>query len=71
MIEQFPAAGWIIKCDEDALYHCVKARILDREDLFCARDTALKASRQFTWQAYRARVGQLIEEWMNDNRPST
>lgn len=64
MIEQFPKAGWIVECNEDALYQCVKERIQNREALFVARNYALEASRHFTWQAYRDRVGQFIEEWM-------
>jgi glycosyltransferase involved in cell wall biosynthesis len=64
MIEQFPKAGWIVECDVEALYHCVKARIQNREELFAARAAALVASQEFTWQAYRKRVGLFIEEWM-------
>jgi len=65
MIEQFPDAGWIVDCDADALYQCVKARIQNREALFSARMAALAASQEFTWQAYRQRVGSFIEEWMS------
>jgi glycosyltransferase involved in cell wall biosynthesis len=64
MIEQFPDSGWIVDSDEDSLYRCVKERIQNREALFAARNFALEASRQFTWQAYRGRVGQLIQDWM-------
>lgn len=64
MIEQFPKAGWIVDCDEDHLYQCVKDRIQNRAALFSARNHALEASRHFTWQAYRGRVGQLIQDWM-------
>lgn len=64
MIEQFPQSGWIVDCDVDALYRCVKARIQNRDELFAAREAALAASKEFTWQAYRKRVGLLIEDWM-------
>lgn len=65
MIEQFPNAGWVVECDADALYLCVKERIQNREALFLARNTALEASRHFTWQAYRERVGQLIKDFIS------
>lgn len=64
MIEQFPGAGWVVECNEDALYRCVKERIRNREALFSARAEALKASRHFSWHNYRQRVGQLIEDWI-------
>jgi len=64
MIEQFPSSGWIVECDEDSLYQCIKARIQNREALFAARGYAFEASRHFTWKAYRGRVGQLIQDWM-------
>ncbi len=64
IIEQFPDAGWVVECNADSLYHCVKARIQHREELFVARDAALTAAKHFTWQAYRTRVGQFIEEWI-------
>jgi len=64
MIEKYPNAGWIVECNAEALYHCVKARIQNREELFSARESALLASQEFTWQAYRERVGLFIEEWL-------
>lgn len=64
IIEQFPKAGWIVECNEEALYRCVKERIQNREELFSARHFAQEASRHFTWQAYRERIGKLIEEWI-------
>ncbi|MGS0742819.1 glycosyltransferase family 4 protein [Glaciimonas sp. GG7] len=65
MIEQFPGSGWVVTCDEDNLYRCVKERIENRGSLFAAREHALGASRHFTWQAYRERVGTLIQDWMH------
>lgn len=64
MIEQFPGAGWIVGCNAEALYQCVKDRIQNREALFTARNSALEASSHFTWQAYRERVGLFIQNWM-------
>jgi glycosyltransferase involved in cell wall biosynthesis len=64
MIELFPSAGWIVNCDEFSLYQCVKDRIYNREELFSARKHALAASKHFSWKAYRARVGQLIQDWL-------
>jgi len=64
LIEQFPRSGWIVESNADALYVCVKERIQNRDALFAARSYALEASRHFTWQAYRERVGHFIEHWM-------
>jgi len=65
LIEQFPGSGWIVECTENSLYCCIKDRIENREALFAARKIAIEASRHFTWQAYRERVGQLIEDWID------
>lgn len=65
MIEQFPGAGWVVACSEDSLYRCIKERIQNREALFATRAHAAEASRHFTWQAYRERVGTLIQDWMH------
>lgn len=64
LIEQFPHSGWIVESNADALYACVKERIQNRDTLFAARSHALEASRHFTWQAYRNRVGDFIEHWI-------
>jgi glycosyltransferase involved in cell wall biosynthesis len=64
MIEQFPGSGWIIDCNEESLYRCVKERIEHRAELFTARVHASEAARHFTWQAYRERAGQFIQDWM-------
>ncbi len=64
MIEKYPQSGWIVDCDAEALYACVKARIQNRAALFAAREFALEAAQDFTWQAYRTRVGNYIEAWL-------
>ena len=65
MIEQFSQSGWIVEAENgEALYDCVKLRIQNREALFKARQAALKASQNFTWQAYRYRVGALIQQFV-------
>jgi hypothetical protein len=62
MIEQFAGSGWIVEPDVDSLYRCVRERIDKRTELFAARQHALEAARHFTWQAYRQRVGQVLQE---------
>lgn len=64
MIEQFPGSGWIIECNEDSLYLCVKKCIQNREMLFATRARAIEAAHHFTWQAYRERAGKYIQDWM-------
>jgi glycosyltransferase involved in cell wall biosynthesis len=65
IIEQFPGAGWVVECDEGSLYKCIKARIENRTELFSARSHALEASRHFTWEVYRRKVGQFLKDWLN------
>jgi glycosyltransferase involved in cell wall biosynthesis len=64
MIEQFPGSGWIVEPEVDSLYRCVRERIDNRAELFAARRHALEAARHFTWQAYRQRVGQVLQEFV-------
>ena len=64
MIEEFPNSGWIVACDKDSLYQCIKERIQNREALFAARQYAHEASQHFTWQAYRERVGKFTADWI-------
>ncbi len=66
IIDQFPNAGWIVSGNEESLYQCIKDRIKNREELFSARSYALEASRSFTWQAYRERVSEFIENWIRE-----
>lgn len=67
IIEQFPDSGWIISPDANALYECVKSLIQRPEQLTKARAVAFDAAQQFTWQAYRQRVGLFIEQWMQEH----
>lgn len=64
IIEQFPKSGWIVDVNEDSLYLCIKERIINREELFAARQNALEASRVFTWESYRKRASDLIKNWI-------
>jgi glycosyltransferase involved in cell wall biosynthesis len=64
MIEQFPHAGWIIEPDAESLYCCLSERLEKRDELFAARKHANEAARHFTWQAYRQRAGQVLEEFL-------
>lgn len=65
IIEAFPKSGWIVDANAESLYDCIKARIIDREGLFVAREYARAAALHFTWKAYRERVGQLLNEFVN------
>lgn len=63
MIQQFPGSGWIVEPEVESLYRCVRERIDNRGQLFAARPHALEAARHFTWQAYRQRAGQILQEF--------
>lgn len=67
IIEEFPGAGWIISPEADALHECVKNLIKTPAHLASARAVALTAAREFTWRAYRQRVGLFIEHWMQEH----
>ena len=64
IIEQFPKSGWIVDVNEERLYSCIKERIINRDELFAARQNALEASRIFTWESYRKRASDLIKNWI-------
>ena len=65
IIEAFPGAGWIVDCDEESLYECLRERLCDPGSLSAARAHASEAARHFTWSAYRERVGAIIEEFLD------
>lgn len=62
MIEAIPGSGWIVNCTVKDLVACVRGRIEDRDSLFNARSCARMAAQQFTWDAYRRRVGVAISQ---------
>lgn len=62
MIEQFPGSGWVINADEKSIYDAVKNTVEGRWDLESASIQALKASKDFTWNAYRKRVAELVQD---------
>lgn len=64
IIEQFPKSGWIVDATEESLYSCIKNIIINREELFSARQSALEASQTFTWESYRQRASKLLKEWI-------
>lgn len=64
MIEQFPGSGWIVEPNAESLYRCIRERLENRDELFAAREFALAAARHFTWQAYRQRVGQVVQDFI-------
>jgi len=65
LIERFPAAGWIVEPNADSLYECLRSQLSNPSAVRAARLNALQASTNFTWSAYRARVGALFEEFLS------
>ena len=70
IIEKYVGAGWIVECDENLLYECIKARIVNRSELFASRAISLEASKEFTWDSYRKRVSSVIAEQLSYLSPS-
>jgi glycosyltransferase involved in cell wall biosynthesis len=64
MIEKYPGSGWIVDCNVDSLYNCIKDLINNRNKLFAAREVALHAAKDFTWSAYRENVGKELKNWL-------
>lgn len=62
MIEEFPGSGWIISPDVGELYALVEKLILNRSVLQASRQVALRASAAYTWDIYRATIGELMRE---------
>ena len=61
LIEHYPGSGWVVECDENSLFNCIKEKILHRRLLSDARPRATEASHHFTWEAYRRRAGAFIQ----------
>ncbi len=60
IIERHPGSGWITEPSAPAIESCVKQLLTNPASLASARTHALTASREFTWSAYRERIGQLF-----------
>lgn len=62
VITRFPDSGWVIEPTEEAIYRSMREKVVDRRSIRDASQSALAASRYFTWRAYRGRVADLIAE---------
>ena len=60
VIEQYPGSGWVVEPTADALYQQMRALLDDPRLLTEGKRAALTAASDFTWAAYRQRVGDLL-----------
>ena len=52
----------MVEPSQAALIELIRHLVANRHELLAARAPALEASREFTWQHYRRRVGNLFRE---------
>lgn len=64
LIEAFPESGWIVDLGVDPLYEVLHRLILNPVLLERARGAAYECSKQFSWEMYRRRAGQAIEDFL-------
>jgi glycosyltransferase involved in cell wall biosynthesis len=64
IMEIFPKSGWVIDCNMECLYECIKERIINRDQLLLARQHARHAAKHFTWNAYRKRAANTFREML-------
>ncbi|MDM0077831.1 glycosyltransferase [Variovorax sp. J2P1-59] len=64
MVEAYPGSGWIVEPDAEALYATVRHLIQNPQLLQAARPVAMQSGQAFSWTDYRARAGQLLEEFV-------
>lgn len=62
IIEQHPGAGWIVPFEKDALKAQLLQVVENRESLVCAGLAAQRAARDYSWENYRCRVVQTLED---------
>lgn len=67
IIQKFPNSGWIIPPTADALVQIVRQFICSPEKLKATRESAIYAAKQYTWAAYRNRIGTIITEWLRSS----
>ncbi|WP_213953272.1 MULTISPECIES: glycosyltransferase family 4 protein [unclassified Variovorax] len=64
IVEAFPESGWVVEPNGDALYNKLRELVGDPASLQRARIPALIASKDFTWERYRARAGRALQEYL-------
>lgn len=62
IIEQHPAAGWIVPCEAGALRAKMLELVADRQQIARASLAARRAVLNYSWSAYRFRAAQAVEE---------
>jgi glycosyltransferase involved in cell wall biosynthesis len=64
MVEDHPGSGWIVEPDADAIYAAAR-RLIENPALAAeARAPAMQSGQAFSWTNYRARAGQLMQDFL-------
>lgn len=61
IIEQHPAAGWIVPCEREAIREKILDLIARRDQLAVASTAARSAAKDYQWSSYRQRVVETLE----------
>lgn len=64
LIETFPGSGWIVDLGVEPLYKLLRRLIVNPSELRHARPAALNSAKQFSWEMYRQRAGQLFKDFI-------
>lgn len=64
IIEEHPGSGWIIDASLIGIENMIRSLIKNPIQMIDARAIALRASRDYTWDKYRERVGSVIEGFL-------
>jgi glycosyltransferase involved in cell wall biosynthesis len=64
MVEDYPGSGWIVEPTAESIYAQVRKLIENPAQVFEARATAMRSGQAFSWTNYRARAGQLLEDFL-------
>jgi glycosyltransferase involved in cell wall biosynthesis len=62
IIEQHPRAGWIVPCEKSAIMAKVIELIHNPESLADASVAARAAAEDYSWESYRRRVAQILQD---------
>jgi len=61
IVEKHPNSGWVVEPSIESLTEQLRYLLINPDKLHSAKSAALDASKEFTWAAYRMRIGSLFE----------
>jgi glycosyltransferase involved in cell wall biosynthesis len=62
IVQQHPGSGWIVPCQPESLYECMRTRTRDAAYMRNAAAAARRAAADYSWPAYRERIRGVFRE---------